>query len=63
VNRYGISLTVFIGSMIGIFLVYPQASAVGLAMFGLLNGGFALLVCVVAVQVMTYFGLIEDHSQ
>jgi hypothetical protein len=54
---------VLIGSMIGLYVNFPQAQVAGLALFGLFNAAFALLVCYVGVQVLSYFGVLKDHSQ
>jgi hypothetical protein len=61
VNRYGISLTVFIGSIIGILLSYPNPPATSLIVFGMLNGGCALISCAFGVQIMRFLGLASDR--
>jgi hypothetical protein len=61
VNRYGISLTVFAGSIIGILLCYPSPPATSLLIFGALNGSFALICCAFGVHILRYFGLASDE--
>jgi hypothetical protein len=60
VNRYGISLTVLAGSVIGVLINYPHAPALSLFVFATLNAGFALLTCVVCGWALRYFGVLHE---
>jgi hypothetical protein len=60
VNRYGISLTVLVGSILGVLINYPHAPALSLLVFAAINAAFAMLTCVVFGWALRYFGVLHE---
>jgi hypothetical protein len=60
VNRYGISLTVLIGSVVGVLINYPHAPVASLVFLATINAGFAFFACVVLGSILRYFGVIPE---
>jgi hypothetical protein len=62
-NPYGISLVVLLGSLIGLYLCFPQARLDTLIAFGIINGVFALFASVIGVYVLRSLGMLPDERR